>query len=363
MTVAGTTSAPSLAIMAKEQSRPQRLTAGRAEVASARARLAEAAAELDDARGTGDRPSVDEAAIARAKAECVGREQVRAEAITREARHTLVLASAQAQHDRVKNLFDKGAATQLEMDQANKDLETARMYYQESKSNLAAAEAGIDECRQGLQMAMARLPSNLIQAQRRYATAAAGLEASVANLRVIENEPRATISVEQPALPAPPPAPQVTPAPGAVEVVATTGAAGTITYWEVRAPVAGIVDRETSTQGEAVRLGAPVVWLLDPSQVGVSCFLSAAMISRVREGQRVVVVLEGRKDLVPGAIARIGDQLMPPPQSLRLTQGPGRTRGVMAEVTLDKAPTSLRRGLLASVLLRPPAGEQSARRL
>jgi membrane fusion protein, multidrug efflux system len=97
-------------------------------------------------------------------------------------------------------------------------------------------------------------------------------------------------------------------------------AAADVQRLTVRAPFAGIIERQITTQGSIVQAGDELVRLVDPRMLELAAGVSAGDAPRARPGMRVSLRITGMADsAIMARIVRVSPSLDPVTRQLRIT--------------------------------------------
>lgn len=166
------------------------------------------------------------------------------QALARKQAAIVEASNAANELEKIKKLFDAGAATRQELDRLSTLYETARVKLDEAEANLKAAKARADLVRSG--------------------ATEASIEALEASLK------QALAAREQAAL--------------------------QIEKSKIKAPASGVVLRQNFLEGELVNPGSPVLVLADLEKLWVTVYIPEPDLGRVKLGQKALV----RVDAFPG---------------------------------------------------------------
>jgi multidrug resistance efflux pump len=173
--------------------------------------------------------------------------------------------------DQIQQAEAELAATIAQQGEANAALENARINLDRSSALLKAGVGttqDFDQARTAYDGAKARLDALLKQAdvQRAAVTLArsSSEQDAVKQNELVSSEHQRAAAISQ-----------------------KTKADVRLSYTEIRAPIAGIVDVRAARTGEVVNLGQPVVTLIDPDDLWVRADVEETYIDRIRIGDKL----------------------------------------------------------------------------
>lgn len=222
---------------------------------------------------------------------------------------------AEGDFARIQQLYEGGAASQAELDQARTRLENARAARRRAEENLALIEAGARQ----EELTAARAEAEAARAQVDQAQAAAG---QVEVLKRVLEAAQAQVRQAEAALAA------------ADSVFADT---------RVYAPIDGFVGRRFLDQGDLAGPANPIYMLADNERMWVVAEVDEEDVALVHEGQAVEVTAESLERPLAGKVVEVG----PVAVSRGLQQV--RAKIVRSRVILEDYRGALRTGMEVDV--------------
>ncbi len=121
----------------------------------------------------------------------------------------------------------------------------------------------------------------------------------------------------------------------------------------LRSPVAGVVGQVLVNVGETTAAGAPLIQIIDPSDLKLTVYVPETAVAQLAVGDMVIVTVDAYpEDTWQGSVARIADQAQFTPSNVQTLEE--RVKLVFAvEIALDDESGRLKAGMPADVNFVP----------
>ena len=222
---------------------------------------------------------------------------------------------AAADHARAKELFEKGAVSRADLDQASARLRSADANLRSARQELALLEEG------------AR-PEQIAGARSEVAAAEAELDSAEAMAGQVEVMERSLAAAE---------------AAVAQAKAALASAKRVLAETEIRAPISGRVSRRYVDVGDMAGPGQPAFLVTKPEGIWVAAEVDEEDLALVHKGQRVTVTAEALAEPIEGTVVEVGAAAFP--RGLQQT----RAKIVRCRVRLEENSEVLRPGMEVDV--------------
>lgn len=172
---------------------------------------------------------------------------------------------AQENYDNTKALFDIGAASQLEVDQANQNLRSAQAGLQAAQANINSAQAGLQQAQAGIGNAEAgvqQAQAGMTSAQASVQQAQAGVSSAQANVQA------AKLGVES--------------------------AEYQLTLYHLSSPISGVVEAVNVTENNFTASGSLAFVISNAKNKTVTFYVTDDVRKALQTGQPVSVTCQGR---------------------------------------------------------------------